>query len=64
MVPHCPLEQVQVPGLIVPGLVTTDPTLVMQELFSFLSFLVFKQLSGPGILLQPESDYGERGKIS
>lgn len=52
------------PGLIVPGLVTTDPTLVMQELFSFLSFLVFKQLSGPGILLQPESDYGERGKIS
>lgn len=52
------------PGLIVPGLVTTDPTLVMQELFSFLSFLVFKQLSRPGILLQPESDYGERGKIS
>lgn len=39
MAPHCLSEQVQMPGLIVPDLVTTDPTLVMQKLFTFLFFL-------------------------
>lgn len=51
------------PGLIVPGPVTTDPTLVRQELFSFLSSLLFRSSPGQEFFCS-EDDYGERGKIS
>lgn len=46
MAPHRPLEQVQVSRFIVPGLVTTDPTLAMQETFAFLFFLVLNSFPG------------------